>query len=193
MEALRDRLILHCAPVLKGVKSANLVSVPTGSVKQVLEDLNGTGVFCVPIYQGSSELLFLFRRDMLERRMEERTVRRFLEQYGYRDFGSTGILVHLQDRFAAYKKKEQPFPHEMGLFLDYPLKDVENFIRQEGKNFLLNGYWKVYEHAARAGRCFARYDRAREQAVSEAARGCTMAEISHPLSNTEKLCYNKRL
>ena len=36
------------------------------------------------------------------------------------------------------------FPHEVGLFLGYPLDDVTGFIEQKGKNYKCCGIWKVY-------------------------------------------------
>ncbi len=39
---------------------------------------------------------------------------------------------------------EEDFPHEIGVFLGYPLADVIGFIQNRGKNFTACGYWKVY-------------------------------------------------
>ena len=36
------------------------------------------------------------------------------------------------------------FPHEIGVFLGYPLEDVVGFIRHRGKCFTCCGCWKSY-------------------------------------------------
>ena len=60
------------------------------------------------------------------------------------------MLMRLAVRFGAYrdatKDAERIFPHEMGIFLGYPLGDVKGFIVHGGKNYLYSGYWKVYEN-----------------------------------------------
>ena len=39
------------------------------------------------------------------------------------------------------------FPHEIGIFLGYPLADVAGFIRNKGRNCKCIGTWKVYGDA----------------------------------------------
>ena len=52
-------------------------------------------------------------------------------------------------------------PHEIGIFLGIPRGDVEGFIKNQGKNYLLNGYWKVYTGLDRAIELFRSYDASR--------------------------------
>lgn len=54
------------------------------------------------------------------------------------------------------------FPHEIGLFLGYPLGDVVGFIQNEGKNCKCAGCWKVYCDEHKARELFARFDQCRE-------------------------------
>lgn len=49
----------------------------------------------------------------------------------------------------------EKFPHEIGLFLDYPLVDVIGFIRNTGKNCKCSGCWKAYGNAKEAEKTFA--------------------------------------
>ena len=53
------------------------------------------------------------------------------------------------------------FPHEIGLFLGYPVEDVKGFILNKGHNCLFCGYWKVYSNADTARRTFERYNKCR--------------------------------
>ena len=56
----------------------------------------------------------------------------------------------------------EKFPHEIGLFLDYPLVDVIGFIRNTGKNCKCSGCWKAYGNAKEAEKTFCRYKKCRE-------------------------------
>ena len=49
------------------------------------------------------------------------------------------------------------FPHEIGVFLGYPLADVKGFIENRGANYLCSGLWKVYCDEQEAQRTFQRY------------------------------------
>lgn len=48
------------------------------------------------------------------------------------------------DSFRSSFFEKDGFPHEVGLFLGYPLDDVTGFIEQKGKNYKCCGIWKVY-------------------------------------------------
>jgi hypothetical protein len=54
------------------------------------------------------------------------------------------------------------FPHEIGIFLGYPVEDVRGFVAHKGRNYKLCGYWKVYGDVEKAKKCFRRYDACRE-------------------------------
>ena len=47
------------------------------------------------------------------------------------------------------------FPHEIGVFLGYPLSDVVGFIENSGRNFTCCGCWKAYGDPQAAQRHFA--------------------------------------
>jgi len=49
------------------------------------------------------------------------------------------------------------FPHEIGLFLGYPLGDVKGFIENAGKNSKCTGCWKVYCDECEALKLFRKY------------------------------------
>ena len=53
------------------------------------------------------------------------------------------------------------FPHEIGLFLGYPLADVLGFCALGGACAKLCGYWKVYGDVEYAKACFRRFDESR--------------------------------
>lgn len=54
---------------------------------------------------------------------------------------------------------EEEFPHEIGVFLGYPLDDVKGFIRHKGRDYTFCGCWKCYGDPQAARRRFERYRR----------------------------------
>ena len=54
------------------------------------------------------------------------------------------------------------FPHEIGVFLGYPLEDVIGFIENAGQNCKCAGYWKVYCNECEAVKTFARFKKCRD-------------------------------
>ena len=63
----------------------------------------------------------------------------------------------LVERLKERIRQLEDFPHEIGLFLSYPIEDVLGFIENRGKNYILNGYWKVYGNEEEARKSFFKY------------------------------------
>ena len=77
----------------------------------------------------------------------------FLKRYGYEDMDVLSAIRRLSARLQATGE----FPHEIGVFLGYPLEDVTGFIDNRGKGFLRSGTWKVYSNIAEAEKTFYKY------------------------------------
>lgn len=80
-----------------------------------------------------------------------------------------GALMRLGYRYHSYWEADD-FPHEIGIFLGYPLADVTGFIKNKGRNYLLCGMWKVYRQEETAATAFQYYRRMKEQAVRRLER-----------------------
>ena len=85
-------------------------------------------------------------------------------------------MKELKKRMKQFISKGK-FPHEIGVFLGYPASDVEQFIEQDGQNYKMNGYWKVYDHVMDSARIFSAYDQARMLAVNELLLGYDLKMI----------------
>ncbi len=78
----------------------------------------------------------------------------FLRGLGYRRLHDLeAALCQLSRRF----QDPACFPHELGLFLGYPLEDVQGFIQNDGKNYLFKGFRKVYAKEEASRERFAPY------------------------------------
>ena len=150
----------QCAPVLTDVKPSNLLILTNEEEEAFLqmEELPGISRLC--LYEGEHKSTWLLcRRDRLESELVWPQTGEFLKQYGYRMVQESldEKLLRLQHRFAEYKEGRQPFPHEMGVFLGYPLGDVIGFIKNAGQNCKCVGCWKVYCNECEAIKAFARF------------------------------------
>lgn len=169
---LKFRVAFHCGPVLKNVKASNAMNGKPGTWNRVWRSLKGTPISCIPLYIGKDkELLLFYRYDRLEEHLKKKENREFLNRFGYLDVSVQAVLRKLRKRYEIYAKKQADFPHELGIVLEYPVEDVEDFIRYEGRNCLMERYWKVYHNVERAMAVFASYDAAKDQAMEEVIAG----------------------
>lgn len=87
-------------------------------------------------------------------------------------------LYHFKKRYSAFKiSRTADFPHEVGILLGYPVKDVEAYIANNGENYLLSGFWKVYHNVEEAGRVFENFRLLRKEAVDLIFSGKELKEI----------------
>ncbi len=178
-EKLGFQVATQCAPVLKGIKISNLISVEAGTWRWIRHYLQGCRVICVLLYaDAQKEVLYLYRYEMLERHLRQKKVREFLLQYGYGQFDVASILARLRSRYQQYAGAGKEFPHELGVLLEYPVEDVEGFIANRGKNSLTAKYWKVYHNRERAEKVFRLYDEAKETALKEIIEGCPLVKVA---------------
>ncbi len=157
------KLIEHCSLTLSSLKTANLFTVRFVDIVSLKKDISfwsdkfaDSGVKITLLRtSNNSALIYLYREDMLIKDMADPSAKKILLQYGYNDFNVAKVLKRLSSRLCEYEE----FPHEIGLFLGYPPKDVEGFICNGGKNCTLCRYWKVYGEKEEALQRFARYDK----------------------------------
>lgn len=145
-------IAFHAAEVLAGVKPGNLVTIhdkvhPCGRNLLRLWRRYGAGLLqnsplaAEELRHGTgSVLIYLYRPDLLETLLCSGRVRNFLRRAGYAPFGdSRDALDSLGRRF-----EQEDFPHEIGIFLGYPLKDVAGFMGWAAIPFSSPGPWKIY-------------------------------------------------
>ena len=162
---LEEHLVTYCSPTLAALKTANMFNWNFGSLEEQREQvrdwnrqLSSKGISIIVLREGTERaLLYVYRRKRLERDLKKPRVAEFLQQRGYENLEPEQALERLKSRFSHTGE----FPHEIGLFLGYPLEDVQGFIDNQGKNSTCSGYWKVYGNAAEALKQFARFEKCR--------------------------------
>lgn len=184
-KAFANRLLAeHCMPVLLGIKPANTITVYKSKIINQTTFIEYIASIAISydcnlwkLYEdGKMLLLILYQPDQLIDILNIYPNRQFLSTYGY-DIAEDIVenaLRCLEQRYLEYREQGAEFPHEMGIFLGYPLRDVEGFIENKGKNYLHQGYWKVYADVEKAKETFLQIHKAREIGKLSLARNHTL-------------------
>lgn len=158
---LERQLIVHCSPTLAGIKTANLFNYSyerledfMGQLRTANETLNGKGIYIEILrIQASGALLLTYRRNRLSADLKKSEVAELLAGYGYCCTTAEQAILRLKERL----REQCGFPHEIGVFLGYPIEDVIGFINNTGKNCKCIGCWKVYGDERNSIKLFAQY------------------------------------
>nr|WP_252894502.1 DUF3793 family protein [Veillonella denticariosi] len=179
-----DQIIgFHCAPAIRGIKLSNLVSIPRDMNEQIQlvlteynKEFNEMGLFFFELCRCKARrLLLVFRETQLRDYVRQPAVMTFLKAYGYHERMSImEMLEHLRYRMEA----SVDFPHEIGVFLGYPLTDVKYFISRRGAGYhMCGGEWKVYDDVIGAQRSFMCYKACRQYCQTQLMLGKTFGSL----------------
>lgn len=165
-KGIEKGLIEFCAPTLAGIKCASLFNyfhegeqIARRELDEINKLLNKKGVNAeILVWKEKSALLYVYRWAMLESELKQPGVFELLESYGYENRDIDICLKHLKCRFL----EDSCFPHEIGVFLGYPLEDVEGFIANKGKNCESCGMWKVYCNKEEKQKMFLKLEKCQE-------------------------------
>jgi len=154
LDCLTAHLMLECAEVLAGVKPANLISLGNRpqlcgrNLYQLWQSHHGelaprlTDLTIMVLQTKERALLLLcYNKAQLERHLAHAGIRTLLHKAGYSaDASTTTLLGELRRRIGS----SDSFPHEIGLFIGYPAKDVAAFMGLIKLPFACQCLWKIY-------------------------------------------------
>ncbi len=180
------QLVAQCSPLLLGIKMSNLYIGPVGCEDAVQELFAHSKIATYEIYKDEKRVVFLlYRKEELERYIRDKKVRKALQEMGYDFKDVEENLGKLTINYTHYMRKQGSFPHEIGLFLGYPVDDVLAFISNEGKNYLYTGYWKVYYDLNESLILFKKYDYAKALLIELVTEGIHLKEIIQERESNE--------
>lgn len=131
------------------------------------------------LYSSKNRNLILIYRDKeLCSYLHQKEVAVFLKRYGYKGEVLRDYLNILKERVKRFYLNNNGFPHEIGVFLGYPICDILGFLNKDGKGFLFSGYWKVYDNLEETKEKFREFDKVKKQAVDEWFAGRQIYEIA---------------
>lgn len=174
-------------PTLMKIKPASLIHFQRKYISEIdrfyvcfREELNKFACSYEVIYSDIRSLyIFIYQESQLSVLLGNYSKHSILLDNGY-----DTAVISLQMTFEVFKERYEKhmlykaeFPHELGLFLGYPLLDVEGFILNNGQNYLINGYWKVYYNVENALDVFNIYTGLRNDAEKLFMQGRELTEI----------------
>lgn len=175
-----ERLIAaHCAPALAGIKPSNIASCPKEKgiheeIEKLNMQLNDKDIYAEIICECEKRVLIMvYRRKIMKSHLKTVQNREFLLNYGY------GKAENISEYLNILKKrlKENEFPHEIGVFLGYPLHDIDCFINHRDEGCILTGEWKVYHNKEEAEKMFRRFKSCRKALIKKISDGTGLAQI----------------
>ena len=175
--SFEEAIIRHCAATLAGHKCGSLfchAACTQEDIESANAIMNAKGVK-VEILKTCphGNLIYVYRPQALREYTGRADVNEFLQRCGYEGLDAAENLKRLKERMQA-----DTFPHEIGIFLGYPLKDVMAFIENKGENCQLTGCWKAYTDADGAKKTFALYRKCRDVYLRCFARGIGVSRLT---------------
>lgn len=155
-------IIYNISPVIAGVKPASTITFNKnefntyeGFVKYGDEIIKNLSLDYIVLRVTEDIIVTLIYNDEnLLMQLSEVETKKFLVKLGYDEkLSISSYLNTLKIRYNKYH-----CPHEIGLFLGIPFRDVDDFINCSEKKCLLCGYWKVFNNEERARKLFKLYD-----------------------------------
>lgn len=180
MQLLEELIVLHCSPTLALLKPSSLFTCPYDNYRELMRDidkqnncLNKKGIYVSVLAKHTSCLLiFVYHANVLSRHLFESKIVTFLAKFGY-------AYTSVNEAIEILKKHmiKQTFPHEIGVFLGYPLLDVISFIENNGKNYQEIGCWKVYHNIKAARQDFECFHQCMETFQKKLQKGVLLENL----------------
>lgn len=158
-QTFQNKLTTFCAPTLSARKVGSLFNINKKDIPNYRQCIHYFNLILRPydihitVMKNTSSVLlvYVYHVSQLRHLLAQESIRKFLIEQGYHLDGLPGILGQLKKRML-----NNSFPHEIGVFLGYPLYDVIHFLHHDEEKCI--GYWKVYGNAQKAQKKFYHYD-----------------------------------
>ncbi|MCC8189830.1 MAG: DUF3793 family protein [Planctomycetes bacterium] len=181
---VQNLVAYHAAPTILGLKPATLICPgATGrNLRSALAECGdrlsrelGISIEICRNHAGAL-LLLVYNPARLQTALAAREVMELLADAGYAESGGD-----LEPLLAQLRKKcaEPAFPHEIGVFLGYPAKDVRHFMRAGcGRSCRKPGCWRSFGDDSCVDSLSRRYRRAKMRAAELIVRGTALAAMA---------------
>lgn len=170
-----ELIIKYCSPTLAGLKTGNLFNCKYQSKNQVITNirrLNASlvpkGIRVLPLkIKDGKVLIYVYRPLKLQLDLEDEIAKEILTEKNYNNFKESYAVTNLIERV----KNSDEFPHEIGLFLGYPSKDVKGFIEDGSRACKYCGIWKVYDDVESAIKAFNKFEKCKKVYIDKWSKG----------------------
>lgn len=176
--------INNCSPTLAGIKTGNLFLYDCKDYNSFEKELAEYRIYFeskgikIEIVNRLKDkiLLYIFRPEHLINDWKKDGSKELLKRFGYDNFNIDFCIKKLKERMSDMKDTNE-FPHEIGLFLGYPVEDVRGFIDKKAKDYKYVGYWKVYGDLNEAKKKFCLFDKCTKVYKDKYKKGVTLDKL----------------
>lgn len=159
---LEEGIIKYAASTLAGIKCGSLFTffhddqkVAVEAVKRVNRELNERDVYIEILrFKENSALIYIYRKESLQIELNNLKTQKLLQAFGYSNNVAMDCIHVLKKKLNTY----DDFPHEIGVFLNYPIEDVIGFIKNKGNDCKCIGTWKVYGDISKSKTMFRKFN-----------------------------------
>lgn len=151
-------------PVLLGEKPAEIVSFPKKDnlelrrIKDIFSKCNKVSYKEFVAFNGCKKILF-YNNKLLDSTLLDLRNLVFLKKLGYgEEYSLDNYLGHL-----IKKMEKDGIPHEIGIFLGYPLKDVIGFMGHPSLKLTKINGWNVYGDSRLSDEKYVKFNNAKQQ------------------------------
>ena len=175
-----DQLMIHyCAPTICNIKPGNIFFVKNEvfceNTFRQWENLfltHGLLSFAIRLSETSTAVL-VCNKSWVEGILNSPAVQSYLIEK--KCFSST--LLDFVHNFSRKIESEKSFPHEIGIILGYPIDDVIEYEKNEGRNCKYSGCWKSYSNVEYTKSCQCRYKNCSRMCEKLFENGYTVPQI----------------
>ncbi len=179
LEYLHFLVAYYTAPTLENKKPSSLVSFKNScrnnrdiwhKYKNNLKEIDYN--FIELLDKDDITVVLFYNSSILTKILNSKENMNFLCKYGYNEHMQLNECLEYLSR--RYKKE---CPHEIGIFLGYPLNDVEAFTSCCKRDCLMVGYWKVYSDVKTAKKTFKSYDLIKSNIIQSLTSGIKPTQL----------------
>jgi len=151
-------------PVLLGEKPAEIISFPKKDslelmrIKDIFSKCNKASYKEFVAFNGCKKIRF-YNNKLLDSTLLDLRNLVFLKKLGYgEEYSLDNYLGHLINKI-----EEDSIPHEIGVFLGYPLKDVIGFMGHPSLKLTKINGWNVYGDSRLSDEKYVKFNNAKQQ------------------------------
>jgi len=180
LEYLFSVIIRNAGPTIKKHKTSSLINFSSRSrnlnnmwdrYKNEVKDKLDVEYFELKKDSTNTFVLF-YNTEKIKIAIKDNKNMEFLKRFGYNEnMDIKQCLSLLGQRF------EHMCPHEIGIFLGYPLEDVVSFVDYPSSKCKMVGYWKVYHDIEKAEIIFNKYDEIKSTIMALMMKGMKPTEL----------------
>lgn len=186
-ECIEKFLIYNASLVISGAKPSATITIKKDKenlydkwIRYGIDFLETINIKYIDLRESSNALIILiYNENQLSNYIFKEENKDFLIKLGYSNESNVNnYLCMLKNRYNQFN-----CPHELGVFLGFPLNDVMDFMNCKDKKCLSCGYWLVYNNLQEAKETFNRYDKVKEHTVNYILSGRSSHNVACSIRN----------